>query len=178
MRLRWIFLGTFLLLSACMGDAARDRSLAGLDLSNMELVRELGEGLNAADRGAFSTYVAIHAPSSPTFCGEVLVGRDGRQPLTIGEAIDMTRLREFEIQFARAEEAKPLTPAQAARRQIRFSDDQRGMLSDQQTILFAKYGSAAARTPEWAELERRKADYDRQIAEMRAKQPFGPQGGA
>ncbi len=174
MKLRGIgVLTAALLVAGCLGNGARERSLAGLDLSNMELVRDLGEGLSGDDRAAFSTYVLIHAPSSPSFCGERLFARDGREPLTVGEAIDLTRLREFEIRLARAEEAKPLTPVQLARRQVRFTDDQRGMVSDQQTLLFAKYGAAARQTPEWAALERRKAEYERQLAEMRAKDPPG-----
>lgn len=173
MNFRWIFFLPVPLLAACFGEDARDRSLAGLDLSNMELVRELGRGLSSADRAMFSTYVAIHAPSSPTFCGERLVGRDGREPLTVGEAIDMTQVRDFEIRLARAKEAKPLTPAQVARRQEVFTVDQRGTLSDRQTLLFAKYGPAARSMPEWAALERRKAEYDRQLAAMRAKDSPG-----
>lgn len=169
MNFRWIFFLPVLLLTACLGDSVRERSLAGLDLSNMALVQELGRGLSAADRATFSTYVAVHAPSSRTFCGERLFGRDGREPQTVGEAIDMTNLREFEIRLAREEQAKPMTPAQQARFEIRFNDDQRGRASDQQTLLFAKYGPAALKTAEWAALERRKAAYAQQVAALREK---------
>ena len=77
-----------LFLSAC-GQNVRDLRLNEVDLSNKAAIEQIGHELSDDDRIAFTTYVLVHGPSG-RLCGTML-GRNSKQPETIGEAIDFTR---------------------------------------------------------------------------------------
>jgi hypothetical protein len=102
-----------LFLAAC-GQEVQDLRLAEVDLSNMTMVQRLGQRLGPADRAAFTTYVAIHAASPGRSCGLRLGGRNGKEPETIGEAIQVMHIRTAQMERVLAEARQPpSTPAPA-----------------------------------------------------------------
>ena len=83
------------LLAAC-GSAQNVRQIpiANLDLSNMKVVTDIQSQLPTAQRPALATYALLHWPGSKAFCGHRLSDKSGHEPSTVGEAIDLTLLRE------------------------------------------------------------------------------------
>lgn len=154
-----------LLLAACSQDP-RGIELAEVNLADMDVVQEIRGKLPPEDRPVFGTYVVRHAVTSPSFCGEVLVDRNGRQPRTIGEAIDLTVLREEEDRRERLAAKRPLTAAEAVRSQREFLIGQKEALIGRRTLLDATHGPAARKMPEWEEIEAELADYDAQLAAL------------
>lgn len=157
-----------LLVSACANDV-RDLPLAEVDLSDMGAVRELGWQLGPADRAALITYAAVHAPSSAGFCGRRLVGRSGKEPTTVGEAIDLTRDLQADILAARVEAEQSRTPAQLVAQQWDDLIIRRELLVGRQSVLLSEHGSAARRLPEWRSLETEMIEYDNKLAALKAK---------
>lgn len=91
--------------------------LAEVDLSNMTVVQQLGSELSPADRAAFTTYVAIHAAFAAGTCGLRLGGPDGKEPETIGEAIQVMHDRTARMERALYEARQPAVAAPMARTQ-------------------------------------------------------------
>lgn len=160
-----------MLLAACSPDV-RSLALAEVNLADMDVVQEIRSNLPPEDRSAFGTYVIRHAVTSPSFCGEVLVDRHGRQPQTIGEAIALTVMREEEERQERLAAKRPLTAAETVRREREFLIFQKEALIGRRTYLDSMHGPAAQQLSEWAEIEVKLADYDARLA---ALQP-SPQG--
>ena len=154
-----------LLLAACSQDP-RAIELADVNLADMDVVQDIRGRLAPEDRPVFGTYVIRHAATSPSFCGEVLVDRDGRKPRTIGEAIDLTVLREERDRRERLAAERPPTAAEALRNRRESLIARKEMLIGRQTLLHATHGPAAREMPEWAEIEAGMADYDAQLAAL------------
>jgi hypothetical protein len=107
--------GLSLLMALALAGCAASRldtPLAGLDLNDPAVVSGLQQGLSAQDRGTLAVYALLHWPGSRAFCGDALFGADGRPPVTLGDALRLTRERE------RAEAA-----AQVARSQPRSAGE-------------------------------------------------------
>jgi hypothetical protein len=100
-------------LSAC-GQDARSVRLGDVDLTKSATVRDVRERLSPADRPAFAIYVTRHLVYGAGFCGQRLTDTEGREPATVGEAIDQTRAREVVIAAAARQERRTLTPAEQA----------------------------------------------------------------
>lgn len=156
-----------LAIAACAPDPL-DRSLADVDLADMETVQVIARGLSAEDRGAFSTYVALHAPTGPGFCGVRLVDDEGRDPQTVGEAIALTRARTIADEAQRRAELAPKTDAQLAHERRAFLTGQIEVLIARRSALYSQHGPAAERLPEWSVIARDMAAYERQIASLPA----------
>lgn len=161
-----------LLLSACADDV-RGLRLAEVDLSDGAAVRQLGRQLSPADSAALITYAALHAPSSPGFCGKRLLGPSGQEPATIGEAIDFTRERAAAIRTASLGAERPKSAAELAAEQWDGLIVQRELLISRQSVLLSEHGPAAKRLSEWASLEARMAEYDSKLAALKPKMEAG-----
>jgi hypothetical protein len=161
-----------LLLSACADDV-RGLRLAEVDLSDGAAVRQLGRQLSPADSAALITYAALHAPSSPGFCGKRLLGPSGQEPATIGEAIDFTRERAAAIRTASLGAERPKSAAELAAEQWDGLIVQRELLVSRQSVLLSEHGPAAKRLSEWASLEARMAEYDSKLAALKPKMEAG-----
>ena len=83
-----------LFLAAC-GQDVRTLRVDDVDLADMAVVQQLAQQLDAEDRTAFTTFAAIHGRAASGNCG---LTRDGRQPETIGEAIELMRARIAQLQ--------------------------------------------------------------------------------
>lgn len=88
----------------------RDRPLAGIDFADPSTLAALQNALPLDERGALGTYALLHWPKSRYYCGKP-PGRRGRVPITIGDAIDLTRAYEAELEFAQA--ATPIASSQS-----------------------------------------------------------------
>lgn len=141
-----------LALSACSADV-RERSLADVDLGNMEVVQALGTELSQDERAALATYVVAHWPRSAAFCGEVLVDENGQQPTTIGEAIVMTKWREKERERRLARAARPRTPMEQLLDRRDFLIGQQDQLFSQKELLFDQLGKKAMTHPHMDAIE-------------------------
>lgn len=150
-------------LSACAPDPL-SRELASLDLADMGVVQNLGRNLAPDERVAFNTYIAIHRPDGPGFCGERLVDKQGKEPATVGEAINLTLARIEADKALRRAAAQPKSPAEMAQEKKEFLLAQREQIEVRRSLLFAQYGPDAERMPEWREIDRELAEYDRQLA--------------
>lgn len=157
-----------LLLSACADDV-RGIRLEEVDLSDTAAVREIAGQLSSTDRAALLTYAALHAPSSPGFCGKRLVGASGKEPATIGEAIELTLGLQAGTPSASSEPDVAKTPAQRAGEQWDDLIIQRELVISRQSALLAEHGSAARRLREWSSLETAMRAYDQKLAVLKAR---------
>lgn len=144
-RSSWVTLLAPGLLWACSTDV-RSTRLADVDLSDMAVVQSLGQRLAADQRAAFSNYVWQHRISSAGFCGNPLVDHQGRDPLTIGEAIDLTIARD------REEAQRIANKPQWAYRWEELTRE-RDRLMDRQGLMLAQHGPGAQERPEWRTLQ-------------------------
>ena len=161
-----------LMLAACTEDV-RDLRLENVDLSDMAAVRELGRQLNPTDKAALITYAAIHAPSSAGFCGKRLVGRSGKEPSTIGEAIELTLDLQADVRTARIDAERALAPAQLAAERWDDLIVQRELLISRQSVLLSEHGASARQLREWRSLEVRMTEYDEKLAALKPKLEAG-----
>jgi hypothetical protein len=155
-----------LLLSACATEV-RSKRIADVDLADMEVVRALGQEMTETDRAAFNTFVVKHVATSARFCGRTLLRPDGREPTTIGEAIDLTRARETEIRKALLAAQAPKTPRQLLEERWKRLTSERDLMIDHQTWLTAEHGPAAKQLPEWKSLQVGLAENGRQMMKIR-----------
>ena len=103
-----------LFLAAC-GENAHDRRLDEVDLSDMAVVQQLAQELSAADRAAFTTFAAIHGRAEAGNCGLTL---GGKKPETIGQAIQMMRIRLAQFERDHGQAKQPPTAAPGADTQL------------------------------------------------------------
>lgn len=91
------------MLAGC-GNGAIDPAsalLAHYDFTDNSTAARVIAALPETDRPAFRTYLVHHYALSKAFCGEVLVDKEGRQAVTIADAVTMTRIREASLERAR-----------------------------------------------------------------------------
>ncbi len=157
----------FLAIAALVGctDDVRGKSLADYDLSDSAVTVPLIENLDEADRAPFRQFLLHHMATSKGFCGEPLFDEDGAAPVTIGDAIRLTRVREERMAMqGRSFDMASLTPR--ARRTIELDQLQRrrGELND----LIAN-ARMAGETATIADNQRRVAQLTQQIDRLTAK---------
>lgn len=161
-----------MLLAGCASDV-RDTRLADIDLRNMETVQEISARLPPAQRAAFANYVLVHNAASAGFCGRALARSDGTPPETIGEAIELSRIRDAEMRRATNGPPERTDPGEEASKNWDDLIVERDMLIDAQSILRAEHGVEATRLAEWKSLQDRMVTIDRRLLEMKPKM-FGP----
>ena len=155
------------LLLGCASDA-KSIKLDDVDLSDMGIVQGIRAQLSVEDGATFANYVVKHSVSSQNFCGRPLIGASGKPPETVGQAIDLTLVRDAEERKALIDARKPKTSWEL--KQAKWDDliFERDMLIDAQTMLRTKHGPAAEGLLEWKSIEVRKADIDRRLSRMKS----------
>ncbi len=86
-------LGAAFALAGCMNDPY-ELALASIDLADDHEVVDVIAALDRADRGPFRSYLLHHLATSSSFCGERLIDATGKEPVTVGEAILLTKQRD------------------------------------------------------------------------------------
>ncbi|MXO59989.1 hypothetical protein GRI89_10600 [Altererythrobacter salegens] len=155
-----------MMLLSCAPDA-RSIKLTDVDLSDMDTVQGIRSQLSANDGAIFANYVVKHSLTSASFCGHPLVDPNGYPPKTVGEAIELTIVRDAEDRAERIAARRPKNSWEL--KQERWDDlvSERDMLIDSQSMLLAKHGSEAERLPEWKSIEARKVDLESRLREMK-----------
>lgn len=154
------------LLAGCTPDA-RDIALADVDLSNMQTVADIRAQLLPQEQVPFANYVVRHHNMSANFCGKPLVAATGKEPATIGEAVDLSIIRDAAERQALIEAKKPKTASQLARSEWRNLVSAKDMLLDSQTRLRMDFGDKAVQRPEWRSLESKITEIDKELVAMR-----------
>jgi hypothetical protein len=149
--------------AACTPDV-RATKLADIDLSDSSVLTIIREQLNSEERALLSTYVVRHMAGSARFCGQPLVGPDGKEPATIHEALELTRARNLAERSAMAARQAPLvtTPTLVERRARLIGE--RDHLITRQSMLRLQFGQDARQRPEWQKLEKDLAALDQKLA--------------
>ena len=104
---------------------------------------------------------------SANFCGQPLVGANGKAPVTIGDAVDLSIIRDAAERLALAEAQKPKHPRQLIKEEWDSLISARDILMDSQSRLRIEHGEKAARHAEWKSLEVKMAAIDRKLVEMK-----------
>jgi len=154
-----------LALFGCAADVG-DIRLADVDLSDAKVVERLSRRMDPDERQAFTTYVVAHFASSASFCGRPLVGPQGQEPVTIREAIELTRFRQAQ-QPVGGDLLAVSTREDQIIRQWHDLISKRDLLIDRQTLLRAQNGASAERLSEWKSIQVEMADLDRQLLELK-----------
>jgi hypothetical protein len=123
--------------------------------------------LNAEDAAAFSNFLAKHLIASAAFCGRPLTSASGQPPRTLGEAIDLARVRDAEERRVRELASRPKHPRELARQQWDGLISERDLVIDAQSRLTAEHGPAAKRLAEWSALESRLTHLDERLFKMK-----------
>ena len=123
--------------------------LGDVDLTKSAMVRDVRNRLAPEDRPAFAIYVTRHLVYGAGFCGQRLTDTEGREPATVGEAIDQTRARELVIAAAARQERRVLSPAEQARTTRQSLIERNDQLMSRQALLSATQGPAAEGSAEW-----------------------------
>ena len=162
-----------LLLSACNGDEVRMAALDAYDLSDMAVVNRLAIDLTAEEAGALKTYAIHHIATSAAFCGDVLVDETGREPATIGEAIDFTIKREARLAAERrGPDLSEFSPI--ARHRIaldKLIEERDSAIGDKEELLMAQDLGYIDDTYDTAAFNRQIERLNAQIAELSANPP-------
>ena len=145
----------------------REIALADVNLSNMETVGKIRAQLAPQEKVAFANYVVRHHVKSANFCGQPLVGANGKAPVTIGDAVDLSIIRDAAERLALAEAQKPKHPRQLIKEEWDSLISARDILMDSQSRLRIEHGEKAARHAEWKSLEVKMAAIDRKLVEMK-----------
>ena len=153
----------------------KEIELDELDLTDMETVQNIRARLDRADGAAFASYVAKHYVRSAAFCGRPLVTSGGQPPATVGEAIDLTMMRDAQDQRALEEASGPRHPREVAKQEWDELISERDGVIDAQSQLVELDGPGAQRSTEWKVLEARKLELDRRLTEVKPR-VFGPDG--
>jgi hypothetical protein len=163
--LRIIATFLFLLVGACVSDV-KTISLTEVDLSKPSVLMEIRDRLPPEERTLLSTFAVRHTASSAGFCGRPLVGPDGVEPRTIGEAIELTRAREAteKAHLAQSRSPKIISSPQDAWAYL-ISD--RDRLITRQSILRLQFGPVAQQRAEWKELAKELAKLDKELASLK-----------
>lgn len=162
---RAVFL--FVALLAGCAPQARDITLADVDLRNMQIVGAIRAGLEPEERIAFANYIVRHHARSANFCGQPLMAVNGKEPTTIGEAVDLSILRDAAERLALIESKKPKHPLQLAKDEWDRLISARDIMIDSQSRLRMEHGDKAVRRPEWKLLESRMAQINEKLVAMK-----------
>lgn len=162
-----LMIGLIWVLAACSQDV-RSLELADVDFSDMKVVQQIRQDLPPEDRAVFSTFVVRHVATSSSFCGETLVDSNGREPLTLGEALALTVLRDERDRRERLAAERPLSAVETARRQHEGLIQQREALIARQTHLLATQGPAAKQSPEWESTAKQMAEIESRLGAAQA----------
>jgi hypothetical protein len=155
-------LATFSLLVGCASD-----------LDDGQATQKIRAQLNAEDAAAFSNFLARHHIASAAFCGRPLTSASGQPPRTVGEAIDLARVRDAEELRVRKLASIPKHPRELARQRWDDLISERDLVIDAQSRLTAEHGPAAKRLAEWSALEQRTSHLNEQLFKMK-RTVFGP----
>jgi hypothetical protein len=149
----------------CTSDVER-LPLAEVDLTDMRVVARLQSQMKPEDRRIFATYILEHRIASAGYCGRPLRGSRGEPPVTIGDALDMTRLRLAEY-----------SAPQNTRVPVNMADDavsrwaeliaRRDLLIDSQTLLRARHGKSVERRSEWKSIQVQMAAVESELLALR-----------
>lgn len=148
---RFVFLFAALLVG-CAPDAKK-MALADIDLGNMQSVQAIRSQLGPHDGAAFASYVIRHHRLSVNFCGQPPINSDGKEPTTVGEAIDLAMLREAAERQASRDAKRPKHRRELAREQWTYLISQRDTAIDAQSRLRMQFGDEAELRPEWKSSE-------------------------
>ncbi|WP_211214996.1 hypothetical protein [Novosphingopyxis baekryungensis] len=98
-----------------------------------------------------------------------MTGLDGRQPETVGEAIDLAKARELEERAAAEIQSRPKHPLELA--QIEWDEliAERDILIDEQTLLRAEHGPAAERSIEWTSIQTKMTEIEDRLLAIKPK---------
>lgn len=154
------------LLAGCSPEV-RDIALADIDLRDMNAVAKIRSQLDSQDSVAFANYVVRHHRAAASFCGQPLVGAGGKEPVTIGEAVDLSIERANAERLALLEAQKPKHPSQIAKEEWDNLIRTRDILLDSQTRVQMEYGKSAVRRPEWKSIETKMAEIDKKLVAMK-----------
>lgn len=156
------------LLTGC-APAARDIRLDDVNFADMAAVQEIRDRLSPEEGVAFADFVARHRIGSASFCGQPLIDNRGREPATIGDAVDLALRRDAAERQAAIEAKQPKHPLQLAKGEWDRLIFARDVAIDAQSRLRMEYGERAERQPEWRSLQIRIAEIDQKLAKMKAK---------
>lgn len=155
-----------LLLAGCMPEA-RDIALADVDLRDMEAIAQIRSQLAPQDSIAFANYIVRHHSKAANFCGQPLVGIGGKEPATIGEAVDLSIERDKAERLAMLEAKKPKHPRQLVKEEWDNLIFARDLLMDSQSRLRMEFGENATRRTDWKSLEAKMAQIDQKLVMMK-----------
>ena len=169
-RLFWLVTAC-LALGACADDP-RDDPLKLYDFTDMQVVADVASRLAVEERGIFKTYAIEHLASSDRFCGEKLVSLDGREPLTIGDAIDFTIERQKrDAELLAAQDLNNYSPQ--ARRFIAIEELESRrdeLVGERETFrMLSSDPDGIEETAEWKRFERRIAEVDAELAQLASR---------
>lgn len=147
----------------------REHELSQYDFADMAVVSAVSAQLEKQDRAIFRTYAVKHLTSSAKFCGEKLVSVEGREPVTIGEAIDLTLAREArDAELRASQDLRNFSPA--AQRYIRIEEltEARDDVINEREIYRMMEGdpSDIEQHNQWREFERQIAEINAQLATL------------
>lgn len=157
-----------MVLASC-GQDVRDTPLAGLDLNDRTLVASLRERLAPDDRAPFATYALLHWPGSKLFCGSPPNDSTGREPETIGEAIEVTLAREEKLEKARTAAAEPQSALDHQQALETRAIDRVEELTLERDMLATSLGPNTSKSPEWQRLKRKLEEATEDLAALRRK---------
>ena len=155
-----------MLLASCMPEA-RDIALADVDLRDMDAVAQIRSRLEPHESVAFANYIVRHHRMAANFCGQPLVGISGQEPATIGEAVDLSILRDKAEREAALEASRPKHPRQIAKEEWDKLVTARDMFTQSQSRLRMEFGEKALRRSEWKSLEADIADIDQKLVALK-----------
>ena len=154
------------MLSGCAPDV-RSTELSRIDLTDMKTLQEIRSRLSPEEGAALASYAIRHSASSHSFCGEALLGSNGKPPETVGEAIELALVRDAAERRQAVEAARPKTPLDNARDRWETLISERDMVIDAQSMLRAKHGLRAESLHEWKALGARLADVDERLVKLK-----------
>ena len=148
-------------------------SLAAYDLTDREVVNSVLRELSPQERRPFLTFTVHHLATSKAFCGEVLVDKQGQQPVTISDAIRMTIERENALaRRNRVVDVAALSPVDRFYHDLATLQKEREQLIDRRENMLM-IEPASKNSPRYRDLEKQIAASSQQLAALRAKAPAG-----
>lgn len=156
----------FALLAGCSPEV-RDIALVDVNLRDMNAVATIRSQLEPQDSIAFANYVVRHHSAAERFCGQPLIGVGGREPVTVGEAVDLSIQRDKAERLAVLEARKPKHPQQLAKEEWDNLIAARDIMMDSQSRLRMEHGDNAMRRSEWKSLKAKMMQIDQQLIAMK-----------
>lgn len=154
------------LLAGC-APQGREIALADVDLRNMQTVEVIRAQLAPEERIPFANYVVRHHARSDNFCGDPLMSASGKAPVNIGEAVDLSIVRDAAERQAVIEANKPKHPNQLAMEEWDRLTSARDVLMDTQSRLSMEFGDKAERLPEWKSTSSKMAEINKKLLAMK-----------